>query len=352
MEYNLFNKIRSMYNYKDNVSIGTLSCLGVLTSGVCGIYSTQLPLSLICLLIESLSVTITLSSLFGSEASFKDIKNIRKIYEQVLENYIKLNKKFELKHPIELLTLYSSVYGEGYLSLNHKFQYDTKNVYDLKSIYGANVINGAGCCRHVNTMFHDILEKSGIENIILAGNSSITKKNVFAINRIDELINKRLDLEEAQKLTSRQLTKIKREMENLQKKLKRKIQYNSDETFNVLTDHVISGSVFNEEICFLDPTNANVAKRIDEYLIMNGKDTYFMIAYNKINFYNRGKKLSELKEKIKLSEVSLEDKYRYVNNASSLVSDFPDEFERFYNENKEAYEEIGDLLTKTKYLTR
>lgn len=352
MDYNLFNKIRSMYNYKDNVPIGVLSWLSVLASSIGGVVSNQLAVCLICLLIEQASVIVTLSSSFGSEEAFKDVKNIRKIYEQVLLNYIKLNEQFELKHPIEMFTLYNAVYRKGYLSLEHKFEYSTQNVYDLKSIYGANVINGSGCCRHINMMFHDILEKSGIESINICGNSSITEKNIFAMNRIDELFNKQKNLEELKKLTPRQLTRIKKELEYLKKKLSGKVQYNSDGTFKIVTDHVISGSIFNEEICFLDPTSRNVAKRIDEYLIANGKENLFVIDYNKLNLYNRRKKINVLEERIELPEVSNEDKYRYVSNVSGLVNDFQDVFEKFYKENKEAYEEIGDLLIKTKYLKR
>ena len=87
----------------------------------------------------------------------EDIKAIKIIYDEILENTIKEFKKFELNNPIETYQLFDSMFRYG------SFSYDLNCSHPLKMSFIKSVamekilfLNGHGVCRHVATFLNKI----------------------------------------------------------------------------------------------------------------------------------------------------------------------------------------------------
>ena len=92
----------------------------------------------------------------------KDIIEIRKLYNNLIKDYNKLNKIFDFQNPVEIYTLYNKMLYAGYLSKDKKFHFGKDKVKDIMTIQGTNIINGEAVCRHIAQMLKDIYLDYGI----------------------------------------------------------------------------------------------------------------------------------------------------------------------------------------------
>ena len=81
----------------------------------------------------------------------------------------KLNDIFHLNDPVEISTMFEFLLFNGYLSKDKEFQALARKNNDnfLFSVRGAEVFTGKGVCRHIASMFTDILNEYGIESSTL-----------------------------------------------------------------------------------------------------------------------------------------------------------------------------------------
>lgn len=110
----------------------------------------------------------------------EDIKAIKIIYDEILENTIKEFKKFELNNPIETYQLFDSMFRYG------SFSYDLNCSHPLKMSFIKSVamekilfLNGHGVCRHLAVFLNKIYESLGYESDIISGHLNTTNQKCF-----------------------------------------------------------------------------------------------------------------------------------------------------------------------------
>ena len=137
--------------------------------------------------LEALSVILFITYYYfyftKNKYETKDIKEIKIIYKEFLNNYNNLNKTFDFKDPIEIYTMYNFLLYKGYLSINKKFDFTNKAARDITLLLGTNIITGKGVCRHIAPLLTDILNTN---NISACNLNCYIKNNIININVLDE----------------------------------------------------------------------------------------------------------------------------------------------------------------------
>ena len=155
---NIKDKIYSNISYNTNELITKID-LALIAAGVVSM-AALLPndTTIEYLTVSGISMLNSAYLLFSinSEEHTKEIQQIKKLYQEFLSEYVKLNKKLELQHPLELYTLYNKMLQSGYLSKDKTFHFGDTNVKDIRGISPTNVINGEAVCRHIAVMLKDI----------------------------------------------------------------------------------------------------------------------------------------------------------------------------------------------------
>lgn len=217
------------------------------------------------------------------------IDEIQKIYDEIIKNYIRLNKVFDFNNPVEIFALYVYAVEKGYLSFHHNFEYG--QTYDdlKKEIFGLSsleIILGHGVCRHFSGMLNDIFKESGVDSkrcyVFLADEG---KKNLYTPN------------------------------------------------------HAIVVAKKDGLMHILDPTNSIIFKPGDSNSIyVSGKHYVYINPYERLKL---GKNLEFASEK---------DDETQMNRSKKICSENRDMLKSFYKENKDLYEEIAQKkLSLQKY---
>lgn len=354
---NCISKLRGLYNYNDVAKVQISSPIAYIASIVGNSLLSDPVISAGITSFQLFLILLQLSAIFGNDSDFKDIKKIRKIYDEVLKNYTKLNKDFELENPVELYTLYTYMLQQGYLSKGHQFKEQYKNTYDIHSIHAANVLNGKGCCRHIAIMFKDILKLYGMDSNILLITSNGVKAEISILNaKMNCLIEEKDEAERDGNLE--QLSKLNSEIIRIKERLRNKLIDLEEETKKVkeLTElgrsnHVITMSNFNNNCYLLDPSQFRTYRTKDGNSLFDKIEDNIFINYNMEYLYklfDEDTKIDLIKKEIILPGISKEKELEYIDNTFDLCDKNPDMLERFYKENHEAYEEISDKLLRLK----
>lgn len=190
-KYDTIKKIEDIKHKIVNNNIKSImlssSCIigGVITSYLEYQYVSSSLFTLISIM--NLGNSLLLSIPINVEKS-KEIIQIRNIYNDIMNEYCKLHKTFEVNDALEMYFLYCVAYSFGYLSVNKNFEYNTNYGFvDIESIMGVNVINGVGVCRHITAMLADIYSNSFIESY------KIPVTNKLFSNEPNHVINMCLD---------------------------------------------------------------------------------------------------------------------------------------------------------------
>lgn len=197
MEKNVFKKIWGNIDY--NTYTNLQKTLGISNIGlaIANQLISQYPYPLINNSIDVLVYTILATYLglawTNGKKYTKDIKQIRELYIDFLNNYNKLNKVFDLSNPVEIHMMFNYLLYKGYLSKNKDFQFSSKQARDLKGLSGAEVITGKAVCRHISGMLTDILNGYGIESNQLGVYSKVYSININILKQQkytkEELVN-------------------------------------------------------------------------------------------------------------------------------------------------------------------
>lgn len=343
MKNNLTNKFFSAFNYKTNKNIFDISVISSYTIFNIGLF---VPQSNTILPIELASLIILLYFLINDDKKYlsKDITEVKKLYEEFIINYNKLNTKFELSNPIEIFTLYNFLYKNGYLSKDKTFVKNNLNVCDIQPIMGANVLMGNGVCRHISTLFTDILNNNQINanNIgchieTPVFDAEIVKKEDFSI---DDTLK---TLETLSKYFKDEYEKAIYYFNAL---------YNNGEYLNMSfiplenkkikrSNHLITIAQKEDINYFLDPTKEEIYKLDNKTLYDNFGlpvkiNKIYTFGYEAIrNIYNK-------------NSTSTEEENKLINNTRKICENNIDVFDSFYKENKELYNDITNKLVRIK----
>lgn len=173
----IIKKIYSNINYNTSELISDINLGLILTTFGTGFLSLGANLNNAASLMM-LSILNMIYYIYSEEERLslhtKDIIEIRKLYNNLIKDYNKLNKIFGFQNPVEIYTLYNKMLYAGYLSKDKSFRFSYDNIKDIITVLGANVINGEAVCRHIAPMLKDIYLDYGITSYEI---SVFQKKN-------------------------------------------------------------------------------------------------------------------------------------------------------------------------------
>lgn len=287
----------------------------------------------------------------------KDMSEIRTFYQQFIQNYNKMNKDFELNNPIQIYTMFNYLLYEGYLSKGKEFQFSGEEARDINAISGTNIIMGKGVCRHISSMFKDILNDYGIEAYNLGCycrtynvNINIKEQQNFSYNELREWVKKHIIDER----TNRFLNALIDEMEKQEKYAE--FSYKQEEEKNpikkMVGNHVICYSRYNGADYYLDPTQTRIYRlnSNSNTLYDNEEDSDMKIKQTSSILSNTKKELLKMKKMLLNPNpgISIEEEQELVLGTKKLCEQNMDIFEQFYDDNIEIYDEISNRLEKIK----
>lgn len=288
----------------------------------------------------------------------KDVNELRTLYNEFIKKYNIMNRDFSFKEPISMYTMFNFLLNHGYLSKDKKFNCINNDCCDFNKLYGADIIRGNGVCRHISSLFTDILNDYGIPSMNVV--TYVPYSNFLFTNVINEnysreknisIISTCIDsLEERKKIIDNLIVLeengiyISVEYTSSEKNVKKEKKYGN---------HVITYSLYDNKSYYLDPTLDNIYRLID---IKNGiiGDDNNNITFKTNQFY-RWNNLSdkEIKDYIKKMQtyqdsISVLEEDNIISSTMDICVDNIDVFEKFYNDNNELYNEISNKLVKIK----
>lgn len=360
MENNKFQKLFGSINYNTYTNLENIFCVSAIGLGVVEELIPQYGLlnnSIEVLSYISFATYLGLSWSQGKNYT-KDINEIRKLYQEFVKNYNKLNKIFDLNDPIQIHTMFIYLLYKGYLSKNKQFEFSDKESRNIGDLRGADVITGKGVCRHITSMLTDILKDYGIE----AGNLGVYSKNYTINIKIldkqkytkDELI----DCVRTHIIDENTYSFIIKLIEKLIDEEKKNIElsYEITDDKNLLKrkigNHSISVASKDGKIYFLDPTQSriyrmrednngilyddecdNIPIRTASSIVLNNLKDYFTIKQT----------ISRIHQ-----SVSKEEEREMITKTLKICNDNMDIFEQFHNQNNELYNDISSKILKIK----
>lgn len=289
----------------------------------------------------------------GGVSKTKDINEIRNLYNEFLEEYIKLNKDFDFNNPIEISAMYSFLLNRGYLSKNKKYEFTSNGVVDVNSVDGVNILCGKGVCRHISGMLTDILNKDGIDASRLCVYSPVPEINVkiikdekYTLEELYEIARSRALDEDMYNLLLRLIKEFAVEKG---KNIEFEFRVSDDENpiKQKIGNHSITYVVDNGITYYLDPTLGCCYLPGDEGTRLYDSLQFPVdikvtpsIMFNDVEGFKRLRNISND------STLSWDEISRIRANAKKICNDNMDVFEKFYNENHELYEDISEKVLK------
>lgn len=294
-----------------------------------------------------------------SEGRFntRDVNEIKMLYQEVINNYNKLNKIFDFNDPIQIYAMFDYLLYKGYLSKNKEFEFTNSDVKDITPIFGANVTMGRGVCRHISAMLVDILNVQGIDAFNLGCYAINYKLNIKKLEKQkyskDELIsfiNNYVREKETQDILFELVERCEQEGIFIE------LVYDPVKDKNLIRryfgNHAICFAVKDGKNYFLDPANSSVYRLSEEGngILVDDKDEEILIKVKSSKRLNDKNSYLELKSKLIYSNenISFEEGKNIIDSTVDLCKKNIDVFEHFYDDNSEIYDEISNKLTKIK----
>lgn len=281
-----------------------------------------------------------ITNLSYCEQYTKEILKITNLYNELIDNYVKFNKDFNLEHPIEIYQLYNYMLYNGYLSKNGKFEFGESPIKDIWSLLGVNVVTGKAVCRHIASMLNDTYNKMDINaytyNCHLDSNGILfdtLKENISTLETILESLSNNNERKELEKLISAQKKLLKNYKPPLIKK----------------SNHLINISS-KDGICYItDSTNQMILKKEEdkEYKNILKLDLISPLG-SKIKLIKSHGNYDKKREILLLPNSSEEDDDKIITNINTLCNNNLDLLNKFRCENSELYSDINDKLMKIK----
>lgn len=308
---------------------------------------------------DTLSYSTFFSSILMSIDSGRytnNITEIKKLYNEFINNYNRLNKIFALNNSIEIYTMFYYLADRGYLSKNRELLFSIDNVKDLFELEGAEILTGKGVCRHRAAMLADILNDYKIDAGVLG---VCTNDYDVKIGVLDQPKYTREEL--VQWVESHIVDK------NIYDTLMENIELAAIFGANIEIETVVTKphSLFerlsgNHAICFayqngknyfLDPTQIKVYRMSDtnKKVICDDLRDINIKIFPSIMFNSFSEYLKMRRNILEQNPtVSKEEEKEMNMEILNLCNNNLDIFEKFYNDNKELYDEVSDKLSNIK----
>lgn len=263
----------------------------------------------------------------------KDIIEIKRLYNDLIKDYNKLNKIFGFQNPVEIYTLYNKMLYAGYLSKDKEFHFGKDRVRDIMTIQGVNIVNGEAVCRHIAPMLKDIYLDYGITSYDI----SVFQKDIEIDKGMLSYYRREL-----QKVSAIKGIPV----EDLNYLLEDKIQeafsyYISPEDIGKLTNHRITKAIYQDKDYYLDPTQTRMYKpSMGDSNILISED-----GQRDTRIIPRANPSEAIKTK---PSTPFSEDLKYVRSTINIYEQNKDILERFYREHQELYNYISNLLSNIK----
>ena len=267
----------------------------------------------------------------------EDIKAIKIIYDEILENTIKEFKKFELNNPIETYQLFDSMFRYG------SFSYDLNCSHPLKMSFIKSVamekilfLNGHGVCRHLAVFLNKIYESLGYESDIISGHLNTTNQKCF-----DAFFN------ECSKttLTSEEMNK-KLITKYLRPGIFSKLNYEKNKGYS---NHALPRVNFDSMTILTDPSTQNIFGFVlgDVCLTISPpSNSVFVINRSTTKSFNDFYDIDPIREYTEYAKYQLDVINSAIIEGLNKAKEAESTFDTFHKENLPALEEAEDLTKK------
>ena len=268
-----------------------------------------------------------------------DIKTIKIIYNEILENTIREFRKFEPNNPIETYQLFDSMFRYGSFSYDLNYRHPLKMSF-VKSIAMDETLflNGHGVCRHLAVFLNKIYESLGYESDIVSGHLNTTNQKDFE-DFLDECIEFPLTSEETSK---RLITKY------LKPGIFSKLNYKKREGYH---NHALPRVNFDSMTILTDPSTRNIFGSVlgDVCLTISPPSNYvFVINRSSTKSYG----IDPIREYTEYAKYQLDVINLAITKGMQKVKEAESSFESFNKDNSPALEEAENLtqrVLKKKY---
>ena len=344
----IIKKIYSNINYNTSELISDINLGLILTTFGTGFLSLGANLNNAASLMM-LSILNMIYYIYSEEERLslhtKDIIEIRKLYNNLIKDYNKLNKIFDFQNPVEIYTLYNKMLYAGYLSKDKEFHFGKDKVKDIMTIQGTNVINGEAVCRHIATMLKEIYNAYGIEGNTLTvyqSNFDVMQDNVEnMLSLLEEIHN------EHQRTNISFLDLVYQYEEELNKYYEYTIP-KKDKKLTIIGNHKITTAVYQGDTYYLDPTQSRIYKpsSIKENILIDTS------AAGDIHILPKQKKNKKVLATLTDSVTAPSEDREYIDITTRIYSSNKDIIEAYYQSQKELYSDIAEELSKIKVKKR
>ena len=269
----------------------------------------------------------------------KEFYEVEKQYKSIINDFVNLTKSLNLNNPIELATLFNYTYKNGYLSINHKYEYNTKKLDEHFSLLGATIITGRACCRHSSAFLNDVYRKRHIESYkILTGMNTKQYKKSYSIKNKYSLIKLKQELKKI-KLPQEEVIKfINKKHPNLISE--QEISSWKYPIHSIPTNHSIVLIKYNNEVYYIDPTNEVFYDYLQDQDVLVSGD-----FQNVINIEDNRKIIRrKINSLLKYSQAEREKLNKIEHYTKTLCEDNKDLLELFYQEHFDNYQSINEKI--------
>lgn len=293
----------------------------------------------------------------GGILKTKTGKELEELYQEFLKNYCQFNNFFELDNPIQIQIMFSYLLEEGYLSYHKSFNFKNSSE-SFHWLDGTRVIEGQAVCRHISSMFKDILQTLGFSAYKLPVHITKAEKNILPLQQ-------KLNLEEFKEFLLYRLNQLKISPEeyqeflpyinssNLQLGESNEVLFycNNEKKLKLASsNHVITAVFTSEKDYFLDPTQCRVYHRKNSKILYDEDVDCKIFEIPARLCCSSKEEYKALKERLHhpQEQLSRTEEESLIMKTKMLCQENTDIFEQFYNKNCELYREINKKVLKLK----
>ena len=359
MDDALIKKLCRTINYNTYNNIQTGLIVSAFSSTLTSIISQNSDIAK-SLVAYSIGATATGLGMYAIKGNLytKDICQIKKSYQEFINDYLLLNEAFDLKDPIEISTMFYYLVCSGYLSKDKSFTSSTKDCKDIKDVFGAEIFKGNAVCRHIAAMLSDILNNDGIYSN-LVGVYYDQNENIISNESRKKLLSS--IKENFKNLHGREVTNA--DLNVIYLKLFQELSDMTDPDVKMVDprskkdqkngNHAITFAFKDGKSYYLDATCGRVLRLSERYddNLYDGAGKY-LIKEESSKILNSNIKYNEIIDRLNANKydfVSCEEEDEMVNKTNKICKENKDVFEQFYNNNKELYEDVSDKILKLKH---
>ena len=360
MENKFYKDICNKVNYSTYKNIEdklTLSALGLITTN--NLLLLEHPT--LSTSVDALVYSIVLSNMFLylSHGDFytKDVSKIKNMYNEFIKNYNELNKTFEFDNPIQIHTMLNYLLYKGYLSNKKQYSFSSIDTKEINPIMGSNILVGNGVCRHTSSLLKDILNNYGFESYILNVYEKESSVNIKIINEQKYTIEELYNWVKSNITDEKYYNDIIHYIDDIVIKNKKNIELSLNEikSKNILKklsgNHAIVYTSYNNNSYYLDTTQGRIYRPSEDNkkIIKDSSKSQSLRIHSSITtnlLKNNIKLIKEINKQY--PSIQIEQENKLISDTLEICNNNIDIFEKFYNENKELYNDISNEVVKIK----